>query len=750
MLGGALEFVNYILYSLPSRFFLSMKALLLLLFVFAFGMAQAQALPQQERLMLEQLPASGLLLDRGWVFQPGDDPNWARPELDDSNWQPINLALSLKQLPQVQQTHYGWLRLRFRAGESLRQRALVLSIFQYTASEIYFNGRLLRRYGSLGNPAGQAAPQPYWPNGEPIELPLAPGPEQVLAVRFAHWQPLTSLSSFFVPFFLRARLDGLPQAVLSIRREAGYKTSDMLLVSLFLLLTMLHLAFYRYNPAQRANLYFTLYTLGVALSFLCTGFMDDIHRVAVRIGADWASYVFVQTANLFAIRALYCLFNRRVGKIYYSLWGLNVVSMLLLTFSQGLGWYPTVVFMVLVTAEQLWLTMTALRQRKQSAGIIASGYAVALSLLLAFGFIARYHPELLGTRILTIPLHTLLVFPAFLSPALAISLFLARRFSLDSRLLQVKLSQVQHLSARMLAQEQEKQAMLAAQNETLEHQVTQRTAELQQSLEHLRATQTQLVQQEKMASLGELAAGIAHEMQNPINFVNNFSEVSVDLVEELKEGPLQHLPSSEKEYADEILDNLTQNLQKVSAHGQRAGSIVRGMLQHSRASTAEPRSPTDLNALVDEYLRLSYEEVQTRDKSFTAVLTTHFDPGVGTVNLVPQDIGRVLLNLFTNAFYAVRQRQQQSAAGGYQPEVVVSTQRRHRTAVILIRDNGTGMPEAVRQKVFQPFFTTKPAGEGTGLGLSLSHDIITKGHSGTLSVKAQEGEYTEFEICLPL
>jgi signal transduction histidine kinase len=213
---------------------------------------------------------------------------------------------------------------------------------------------------------------------------------------------------------------------------------------------------------------------------------------------------------------------------------------------------------------------------------------------------------------------------------------------------------------------------------------------------------------------------------------------------------MQQLPDAEKEYAGEILSSLTQNLQKVASHGQRAGSIVRGMLQHSRASSAEARSLTDLNALVDEYLRLSYEEVRTRYKDFTATLTMHYDPSVGCVNLVPQDIGRVLLNLFTNAFYAVRQRQLQCAAAGYQPEVTVSTHVHPTEAIITIRDNGTGMPEAVRQKVFQPFFTTKPAGEGTGLGLSLSHDIITKGHGGTLTVEAEEGRFTEFKISLPL
>ncbi|MBO0947958.1 sensor histidine kinase [Fibrella forsythiae] len=276
-----------------------------------------------------------------------------------------------------------------------------------------------------------------------------------------------------------------------------------------------------------------------------------------------------------------------------------------------------------------------------------------------------------------------------------------------------------------------------------------RSEQLEQSLNELRTTQVQLIQKEKMASLGELTAGIAHEIQNPLNFVNNFAEVSSELVVELKEGSLMLLPVDEKEYADEIVGDLSLNLVKISQHGQRASAIVRGMLKHSSSSTGE-RQLTDLNALADEYLRLSYHGLRAKDNSFNCQLITEFDPNLPHLNIVGQDIGRVLLNLFTNAFYAVQQKaRQMEPAANYEPTVRVRTCRQNGKVDIHVRDNGSGVPDGIRAKIFQPFFTTKPTGEGTGLGLSLSYDIITKGHGGELVIKSQEGEGAEFVISLP-
>lgn len=273
---------------------------------------------------------------------------------------------------------------------------------------------------------------------------------------------------------------------------------------------------------------------------------------------------------------------------------------------------------------------------------------------------------------------------------------------------------------------------------------------LSQTVQELRRTQTQLIHKEKMASLGELMAGIAHEIQNPLNFVNNFSEVSAELVGELQDEHQQ--PTRDPELEAGLLSDLKENLRKISHHGQRASSIVRGMLEHSRASTGQ-REATDLNALCADYLRLAYQGFRVKDKSFSCELVTHLTSSLSTVEVIAQDIGRVLLNLFNNAFYAVQQRQKQQATTGttlsYVPTVTVTTERVTNGFCIWVMDNGLGIPDSIRAKIFQPFFTTKPTGEGTGLGLSLSYDIVTKGHGGTLEVTSIEGERTQFVVKIP-
>jgi signal transduction histidine kinase len=306
----------------------------------------------------------------------------------------------------------------------------------------------------------------------------------------------------------------------------------------------------------------------------------------------------------------------------------------------------------------------------------------------------------------------------------------------------------------------------------LEMKVLERTHDLKKSLDDLHSTQAQLIQSEKMASLGELTAGIAHEIQNPLNFVNNFSEVSNELISEVEEERAKNPESRDENLVSEVLSDIKQNLEKINHHGKRAADIVKGMLQHSRTSSGQ-KEPTDINALADEYLRLAYHGLKAKDKSFNAEFKTEFDPNLPKINVIPQDIGRVLLNLINNAFYAAPLPPE----GGFKdpnyihkPTVTVSTtsskspsgDSRLNDAVgqvgvkIIVKDNGPGIPEKFLDKIFQPFFTTKPSGQGTGLGLSLSYDII-KAHGGEIKVNTKparagsdgENEGTEFTIILP-
>jgi signal transduction histidine kinase len=320
----------------------------------------------------------------------------------------------------------------------------------------------------------------------------------------------------------------------------------------------------------------------------------------------------------------------------------------------------------------------------------------------------------------------------------------------------------------------QKASVIRKERERTQHKELEQAKEIRKAYDqldvahtNLKATQTQLIQAEKMASLGELTAGIAHEIQNPLNFVNNFSEVNSELVDELE----QEVQKGNLDGIKSIAKDIKENEQKIIHHGKRADAIVKGMLQHSRSSNGV-KEPTNINALADEYLRLAYHGLRAKDKSFNATMKTDFDETIGNINIIPRDIGRVILNLITNAFYAVSEKSayakasadkssyakasadkssyaKASADKDYEPTVSVSTKKTDNKILISVKDNGNGIPQNVLDKIFQPFFTTKPTGQGTGLGLSLSYDII-KAHGGELKVETKEGEGAGFIIELPI
>ena len=293
------------------------------------------------------------------------------------------------------------------------------------------------------------------------------------------------------------------------------------------------------------------------------------------------------------------------------------------------------------------------------------------------------------------------------------------------------------------------QAVIAIENVRLFEAEQARTRELAKSLENLRTTQDRLVQTQKLASLGQLTAGIAHEIKNPLNFVNNFSGVSAEMIDELREA-LGDVNLTEKKRSEiaELMDTLRGNLDKVVQHGKRADAIVKNMLLHSREGSGEHR-PVDINALVEESLNLAYHGARAEKQGFTITLERSLDPAAGAADVFPQDITRALLNLFSNGFYAATKRRGETNGGDYEPTLSAATKNLGDRVEIRIRDNGTGIPPEVKEKIFNPFFTTKPAGEGTGLGLSISHDIIVKQHGGSIEVDTQPGQFTEIRIVLP-
>jgi signal transduction histidine kinase len=445
-------------------------------------------------------------------------------------------------------------------------------------------------------------------------------------------------------------------------------------------------------------------------------------------------------ADLLMLTALYHLLQQKTDKVYWTLFFLMFVAIVLNAGPYYWGWrVGGALYEMLLQLSVARISFLAIRRKKRGAWIIAAGalfYVILFPLFLAQGILSSSFLLNLST------LRTITYVAARFSIPIATSIYLGLDIAFTSRRLQKKLIEVNQLSEKTLAQEQEKQEILANQKKHLEQEVLHRTNELTRSLEELKATQSQLIQKEKMASLGELTAGIAHEIQNPLNFVNNFSDVNAELVDELQ----AELKAGNTEDAFSISNEIKDNEQKINHHGKRADAIVKGMLQHSRASSGK-KEPIDINALADEYLRLSYHGLRAKDKDFNADFKTDFDETIGNIEVVPQDIGRVLLNLYNNAFYAVYAKKKQ-LNGTFEPTVEVSTKRVGNNVMITVKDNGTGIPQKVLDKIYQPFFTTKPTGQGTGLGLSLSYDII-KAHGGEIRVESKEGEYTECVVQLP-
>ena len=695
---------------------------------------------------IDSLPEQGILLDKGWKFHAGDNPDWAKADFDDSKWKSIDPTKDIMDLPQVRKAESGYLRFHFQIDSALIGRALSLKISQTIASEIYLNGRLIHQFGQVNSESDKE--QIYYLINHPVSIVFKKSGNQVLTIRFSFTKSNKLLK--YKPTKYTTFKAVLVETDKAVNTYVSKNIFDVQLsyykLGIVLFLFLLHFLLYLTYPQQKANLFISLYAF-----CWCFFYYADTKVNTLPINGEQLYFfnhlikIISLLLALFFLLALYSYFKEAKHFLFWILIFLIAIAYPIGVYFVNLYiFYNSFGIPGILAFESFRVAFKNFNQNRLGAKFLIAGlvfYIIFMGLFFmsVFGLI---HISTLSAQIY--------LNLALLSIPICYSLLLAVDTGQTNRLLQQKLTEVETLST-------EKQQILTTQNETLERQVTERTAELNQSLADLRATQSQLIQSEKMASLGELTAGIAHEIQNPLNFVNNFSEVNTELIDELE----QEINKGNLEEVKLLAKDIKENEQKINHHGKRAGDIVKGMLQHSRSSIGV-KEPTNINALADEYLRLAYHGLRAKDKSFNVELITDFDETIGNINIIPQDIGRVILNLITNAFYVVNEkakaesRKQNAEEKSYEPTVSITTKHSPLPGrgaggevLISVKDNGNGIPQKIVDKIFQPFFTTKPTGQGIGLGLSLSYDIV-KAHGGEININTKEGEGAEFTIQLPV
>ncbi|WP_220275152.1 ATP-binding protein [Emticicia sp. BO119] len=710
---------------------------LLVILIFSI---EVQGQKQRKFTPLDSIPTYGYTLSNHWKWHAGDNPLWAKHDFNDSLWEKLQVAESIEEFPELREAEIAWFRRPIQVTQNLVNQPLSISVKQMGASEIYLDGNLIHKLGVVSkNPEREQTDV----NTTALPIVLSDTNKHILAVRYSFtkenfYYPGTNSETFHLRIHNAKDIGEFLED--QTNRTAGFY---YFFTGIFLLFAILHFSFYASNKTRKVSLSLGLTMLALTLAFFLRSLESYQQEISSKELYGLLSVITTYSGVFLINVSLYQYLNQKFGVIFYIQAFLVTGSMFSYIFNLNLPWsIDSWLPFLLLFIDFIRVSILADRRKDSNAKVpIYSLLVVACCAILAIIVLFIEGSTGNGTGSIILNFGIVLIIIMFFSIPIGLSLSLVREYTRTHQALTKKLIEVEKLSAENLAHEQEKQQILAAQNEILEKQVAERTGELARSLEELKATQTQLIQSEKLASLGELTAGIAHEIQNPLNFVNNFSELSKELIEELEEERSKDKAKRDESLEEELLGDIAQNLEKINHHGKRASSIVKGMLEHSRASTGK-KEPTDVNALAEEYLRLAYHGIRAKDKSFNADFKANLDASVLKVPLITQDFGRVLLNLINNAFYAVKDMQGKGL-------VVVSTRKSDNEIEIRVSDNGTGIPEHIKAKIFQPFFTTKPTGQGTGLGLSLAYDIITKGHGGTLEVETKEREGTTFIIKLP-
>ncbi|MFI5153091.1 MAG: ATP-binding protein [Chitinophagales bacterium] len=686
---------------------------------------------------VREFPKSGLVLNTGWRFYPGDDTIYTRYDYNGTDGIPVNPALQLDQLPAgIIRSGIGWFCLRLQVDSSLRNKTVGITLSLLGAAEMYFNGERVYQFGNVGKNYDDEKTQAIYARA--LNLRFGNNEKQIIAVRYSNHPRNLYIKTGTIPDCLRVVMfsgnENINHFSSLIEKYFLFIGITVIITLASAMLTLFFFFSFRYRKEYLSyGLYFIFTFLAtLVLSSTTVGKSEDFtvnEHMTIQYGANLLYIIGV----FFYFNGMYALVHIKKSKFYWFLFWYAIIVLATIPFLPFWAGIFLLLVYPLSCVETLSVYYKALRKGFRKAWILFFSKLIHL-LALAILIVAVLKNDS-ETVALNVTISTL-------APALGLIVFLAWDFANISLSLQSRIVEVEKLSTKTLAQEKEKQDILASQKNKLEMEVLERTAELSKSFSDLKATQAQLIQSEKMASLGELTAGVAHEIQNPLNFVNNFSEVNKELLGEMK----QEIDNGNLEGVKAIVGNMENNEDKIIHHGKRAERIVKGMLLHSRETKGQ-KEPTDINALADEYLRLSYQGLRAKDKTFNATLQTNYDQNIGQTNIIPQEIGRVLLNLYNNAFYAITEKKKQLPEG-YEPIISVNTKKANSKVEIRVMDNGYGIPIKALDKIFQPFFTTKPTGQGTGLGLSLSYEII-KSHGGEIRVETKEGEFAEFIIQLP-
>jgi two-component system, NtrC family, sensor kinase len=665
----------------------------------------------------------------GWVFKQGNDTGLAKLNMDTAGWKRLRPdELSAKYADKNGRVE-GWFRLKVKFDTSLLNKPIYFDFCSWVATEFYVDGNMVATRGNTGE-NGKAFRE-YNSDVDPVSLRFNSPAPHILTVHFVGYL------SPVPPHDLKAQtqLNGMltvggPNYMTNILKLTIITDTFMTLwMVVCAILSVLFWLLLIQNRKEKNLFWIALYTsaftiLIYSVSHFNTGETYNEFAIYSIISSLLLPGIILLLLPILLIKT----FKRKLNSklilaliIFYvlSVLGINLPHSLINQFS----FWASIIFVLGIC---LYYVITSWKSLKGAQWAIVAGLIFSV-----FSLLAGTTLELIFKNLPNSPYFNYSVLSAFsLSLPLSLLVYVSMRFKEIINEVQLNARKVVELS-------NEKKVQAENQQKVLEAEVNRQTQEIRTTLDNLKSTQKQLIQSEKMASLGELTAGIAHEIQNPLNFVNNFSEVNKEMLEELKAERLKPTAERDEQTEDEIINDVIDNSEKINHHGKRADAIVKGMLQHSRKTSGQ-KEPTDINALADEYLRLSYHGLRAKDKSFNAEMKTDFDKSIGKINIIPQDIGRVLLNLFNNAFYAVNEGIS-SNPNSYKPTVFVGTQKCDDKIQITVRDNGNGIPQNIVDKIFQPFFTTKPTGEGTGLGLSLAYDII-KAHGGTLKVERKVDE----------